>query len=30
VKCANLAWHALHAALQNQSDPVTTESSRDF
>jgi len=30
VKCANLAWHALHAALQNQADPVTTESSRDF
>ncbi len=30
VKCANLAWHALHAALQNQADPVTTESSKDF
>ena len=30
VKCANLAWHALHAALQNQADPVTTESSADF
>jgi len=30
VKCANLAWHALHAALQNQSEPVTTESARDF
>lgn len=30
VKCANLAWHALHAALQNQSDPVSTESARDF
>ena len=30
VKCANLAWHALHAALQNESHPVTTESSRDF
>lgn len=30
IKCASLAWHALHAALQNQSAPVTTESSRDF
>ena len=30
VKCANLAWHALHAALQNEAAPVTTESSRDF
>lgn len=30
VKCANLAWHALHAALKNESDPVTTESARDF
>jgi nitrogen fixation NifU-like protein len=30
VKCANLAWHALHAALRNESDPVTTESARDF
>lgn len=30
IKCANLAWHALHAALQNSGDPVTTESSRDF
>jgi len=30
IKCANLAWHALHAALQNSGDPVTTESARDF
>jgi nitrogen fixation NifU-like protein len=30
VKCANLAWHALHAALQNQSHPVSTESAGDF
>jgi nitrogen fixation NifU-like protein len=30
VKCANLAWHALHAALKNQTDPVSTESARDF
>ena len=30
IKCANLAWHALHAALQNRGDPVTTESARDF
>ncbi len=30
VKCANLAWHALHAALQNSAEPVTTESARDF
>jgi nitrogen fixation protein NifU and related proteins len=30
VKCANLAWHALHAALQNSADAVTTESARDF
>jgi nitrogen fixation protein NifU and related proteins len=30
IKCANLAWHALHAALQNTGDPVTTESARDF
>jgi nitrogen fixation protein NifU and related proteins len=30
IKCANLAWHALHAALQNSSEPVTTESARDF
>ena len=25
VKCANLAWHTLHAAVSNSSDPVTTE-----
>lgn len=25
VKCATLAWHTLHAALQNKSDAVTTE-----
>ena len=25
VKCANLAWHTLHAALQNASEPVSTE-----
>jgi nitrogen fixation NifU-like protein len=30
IKCANLSWHALHAALQNSGDPVTTESARDF
>ena len=30
VKCANLAWHALHAALRNESQPVTTETARDF
>jgi nitrogen fixation protein NifU and related proteins len=30
IKCANLAWHALHAALQDSSEPVTTESARDF
>ena len=30
VKCANLAWHALHAALQNSAEPVTTESAKDF
>lgn len=30
IKCANLAWHALHAALHNSADPVTTESARDF
>ena len=30
IKCANLAWHALHAALQNSGNPVTTESARDF
>ncbi len=25
VKCATLAWHTLHAALQNQAAPVSTE-----
>ena len=30
IKCANLAWHALHAALQNQAETVTTESAKDF
>ena len=30
IKCANLAWHALHAALQNKGEPVTTESAQDF
>lgn len=30
IKCANLAWHALHAALQNRAEPVTTESANDF
>jgi nitrogen fixation NifU-like protein len=25
VKCATLAWHALRAALDGRSDPVTTE-----
>jgi nitrogen fixation NifU-like protein len=25
VKCATLAWHTLHAAIQGQGDPVTTE-----
>ena len=30
IKCANLAWHALHAALQNSGEMVTTESARDF
>jgi nitrogen fixation NifU-like protein len=25
VKCATLAWHTLQAALQNESEPVTTE-----
>lgn len=25
VKCATLAWHTLHAALQNASETVTTE-----
>jgi len=30
IKCANLALHALHAALQNTAEPVTTESAQDF
>ena len=30
IKCANLAWHALHAALQDSADPVTTESAKDY
>lgn len=30
IKCASLAWHALHAALQNRSAAVTTESASDF
>jgi nitrogen fixation NifU-like protein len=25
VKCATLAWHTLHAALQNERKPVSTE-----
>jgi len=25
VKCATLAWHALHAALEDRAEPVTTE-----
>lgn len=25
VKCATLAWHALHAALENDTSPATTE-----
>ena len=25
AKCASLAWHTLHAALQNRQAPVTTE-----
>ena len=25
VKCANLSWHTLHAALQATAEPVTTE-----
>ena len=30
IKCASLAWHALHAALQNTNESVTTESATDF
>jgi len=29
VKCANLSWHALRAALQKSGEPVTTESPSD-
>lgn len=25
VKCATLAWHALHSALENETQPATTE-----
>jgi nitrogen fixation NifU-like protein len=25
VKCATLAWHALHAALNNETAPASTE-----
>jgi nitrogen fixation protein NifU and related proteins len=25
VKCATLAWHTLHAALEGTQDPVSTE-----
>lgn len=25
VKCASLSWHTLHAALEGQADPVSTE-----
>ena len=25
VKCANLAWHTLHAALQSDRNPISTE-----
>ncbi|MFN0084611.1 MAG: Fe-S cluster assembly sulfur transfer protein SufU [Blastocatellia bacterium] len=25
VKCASLSWHTLHAALEGQDDPVSTE-----
>jgi NifU-like protein involved in Fe-S cluster formation len=25
VKCASLAWHALHAALHGEQKPATTE-----
>ena len=32
IKCANLAWHTLHAALQDSApaEPVSTESAQDF
>jgi len=29
VKCANLSWHTLRAALENRAEPVTTESASD-
>ncbi|MGH7673609.1 MAG: Fe-S cluster assembly sulfur transfer protein SufU [Gemmatimonadales bacterium] len=29
VKCANLSWHTLHAALRHRAEPVTTESPSD-
>lgn len=29
VKCANLSWHALRAALEKSGEPVTTESPGD-
>jgi nitrogen fixation NifU-like protein len=29
VKCANLSWHTLYAALQHRAEPVTTESPSD-
>jgi len=29
VKCANLSWHTLHAALQDRAQAVTTESPSD-
>jgi len=25
VKCASLAWHAMHSALHGESQPATTE-----
>jgi len=25
VKCANLPWHTLHAALSDSAEPVSTE-----
>jgi nitrogen fixation NifU-like protein len=25
VKCATLAWHTLHAALEGKGEPVSTE-----
>ena len=25
IKCASLAWHTLHAALENKDEPVSTE-----